>query len=390
MTPHILFAAYQTDRGSNGGMESATRIFEALAGAFRWTLMTNRETPRTERWRAGGARVVQFGFDDGAGRLRRALQLGGLGGLLLREVARSRPDVMHANDVRAAQVTSRLAPLTKRPWIYTVRDTKAPGESYSPIWGRIARHADRIVTLSDEMGQFMQDRFAASAQRLVTISSIVDLETFRPLDPKDRARLRFGLGIGPDEQAVGIVAGVIEKKGQLEFLQQAMPALLARHPRLGLHLIGDHRPESESYARACQQAAERLSPNGRVRFHGFVAPVHPWLQALDCVVVASRNEGLARCMIESMACATPVVSFEVCSAREMLEATGAGRVVPFGDFVSLAEAVSNLLGNVAQASLMGRKGREAAETRFHEDVIARKWQRLYTDTGALKAAGSIA
>lgn len=64
MTPHILFAAYQTDRGSNGGMESATRIFEALAGEFRWTLMTNRETPRTERWRAGGARVVRFGFDE--------------------------------------------------------------------------------------------------------------------------------------------------------------------------------------------------------------------------------------------------------------------------------------------------------------------------------------
>ena len=41
-------------------MESATQIFETLADDFRWTLLTNRETPRTERWRAGGARVVRF------------------------------------------------------------------------------------------------------------------------------------------------------------------------------------------------------------------------------------------------------------------------------------------------------------------------------------------
>lgn len=377
--PHILFAAYQTDRGSNGGMESATRIFEALAGDFRWTLLTNRDTARTGRWRAGGARVVRFSFDEDASRLRRALQLVGLGSLVLREIARGRPDVMHANDVRSAQVISRLAPMAKRPWVYTVRDTKAPGESYSPIWGRIARRADRIVTLSDEMGQFMQARFAAPAQQLLTINSIVDLKIFRPLGPKDRARRRSELLIEPDEQAVGIIAGVIEKKGQLEFLQHSLPTLLKRHPRLRLHLIGDHRPGSEAYARACQQAAESLAPDGRVRFHGFVAAVHPWLQALDCVVVASRNEGLARCMIESMACGTPVVSFKVCSAHEMLEATGAGIVVPFGNFDLMAEGVSNILNHTAQAHLMGRKGREAAEARFRGDVIADKWQRLYTE-----------
>ena len=47
-----------------------------MAGDFRWTLLTNRETLRTERWRAGGARVMRFGFEEEVGKIARSVQLG--------------------------------------------------------------------------------------------------------------------------------------------------------------------------------------------------------------------------------------------------------------------------------------------------------------------------
>lgn len=367
--PHILFGAYQTDRGSNGGMESATRIFEALAGDFRWTLMTNRETPRTERWRAGGARVVRFGFDESdpsplrRGRLAlasaRAFALG------------SGMDVLHGNDIRAAQILAPLARLSGKPLAFTLRDTKPEGERYGPHWHRVARRLDVLVTLSDDMAARVGDRLPVPAAHRHTINSIVDLEAFRPAT--DRAAVRARLGIAKDECALGMVAGVFDKKRQLEVIRNVMPALADVPARL--HLIGDFTPETDAYARACAEAAAGLG--GRVVFHGFRRDVADWLAALDIVLVASVREGLARCMIEAMACGTPVVSCDVSSAREMLEQTGAGVVVHASDWTAMTAAVRRLADDPAMRAAIGRAGRAAAEARFSVTKVAADWRQLY-------------
>lgn len=76
MITRILFAAFQADHNANGGMESAARIFEALTGDFRWTLLADREIAHTERWRAGDARLVPVAFDGQANGIMRRVQLG--------------------------------------------------------------------------------------------------------------------------------------------------------------------------------------------------------------------------------------------------------------------------------------------------------------------------
>lgn len=378
MTPHILFAAYQTDRGSNGGMESATRIFEALAGDFRWTLMTNRDTPRTERWRAGGARVVRFGFDEtDPPPLRRAR----LALASARAVAWGRgADVLHGNDIRGVQILASLARLSGRPLAFTLRDTKPEGERYGPHWHRVARRLDVLVTLSDDMAARVEDRLPVPAAHRHTINSIVDLEAFRPAT--DRAALRARLGIAPDECALGMVAGVFDKKRQLEVIRNVMPALADLPVRL--HLIGDFTPETDAYARACAEAA--LGLGDRVAFHGFRGDVADWLAALDIVLVASLREGLARCMIEAMACGTPVVSVDVSSAREMLEPTGAGLVVPASDWSGMSAAIRRLVAHPSERAAMGRAGRHAAEARFAVGRVAAAWRRLYAQLAADGAA----
>lgn len=374
----ILFAAYQTDRGSNGGMESATRVFEALADDFRWTLLTNRKTPRTERWRAGGARVVEFGFEEEAGKFARGVQLS----LAAARALTLRADILHANDIRGAQVLLPTARLRGKPLALTLRDTKPENERYGAHWKLVAHRLDALVTLSNDMVRRISERLPVPAARRHTINSIADLDLFHPPDTAARAELRERLGIGAQEVAIGMVAGVFDKKRQLDVIRDMLPLLVDLPVRL--HLVGDFERTADPYARACADMVESLGLGDRVVFHGFRREVAEWLMAVDVVLVASRREGLARCMIEAMACGTPVVSFDVCSAREMLQETGAGIVVGLDDWPGLANALRELCKDPDKRATMGRAGRDAAVARFSTQKVADDWRDLYASLVKMK------
>ncbi|MBB5985656.1 glycosyltransferase [Sphingobium lignivorans] len=372
-SPHILFAAYQSGRGSNGGMESATRIFEALANDFRWTLLTNRETARTARWRAGRAEVKLFAFDEEARPSRRLWQLGLT---TARAVAPARrADVLHANDIRALRILRPVAQMTRRPLAFTLRDTKPPEEQYPDHWHRAVRKLDALVTLSDDMARFVGDRLPIAQDRRHTIGSIVDLDAFSPPTVQERKALRAKLGIAPGEIAIVMAAGVFAKKRQLEVIRLVAPQLLDLPVRF--HMVGDFAPETELYARTCAAVVEELGFSERVLFHGFRPDVADWLAAADIVLVASEREGLARCMIEAMACGTPVVSVDVSSAHEMLLRTGAGLVTGADDWQGLAQALRVLAADPDRRTAMGRAGRATAEARFSSAQVAQAWRQLY-------------
>ncbi|WP_246156741.1 glycosyltransferase family 4 protein [Aquicoccus porphyridii] len=373
-----MFAAYQVERGSNGGMESATRIFEALADDFRWTLLTNRETPRTERWRAGGARVVQFGFEEEAGKFARGVQLS----LAAARALTLRADILHSNDIRGAQVLLPAAKLSNTPLALTLRGMKPEREHYGANWYRVFRRLDALITLSDDMAQQVDGRLPVPLERIHTISSIVDLDTFRPVKSADRAEVRAKLRLEDHEIAIGLIAGVFEIKRQLDVIREVLAHL--KDLPIRLHLVGDFKPTTDKYARACADMVESQGLGDRVVFHGFRRDVADWLVAVDVALVASRREGLARCMIEAMACGTPVVSVDVCSAREMLQETGAGIVVGLDDWPGLAIALRELCKDPDKRATMGRAGRDAAVTRFSTQKVADDWRDLYASLVKMK------
>ncbi len=82
-------------------------------------------------------------------------------------------------------------------------------------------------------------------------------------------------------------------------------------------------------------------------------------------------------MIESLACATPVVSFDVCSAREILEARGCGLVVASGDRGALAESLASLAWDGEARARLGSRGRSTARELFDPARVVRAYERLY-------------
>ena len=148
-------------------------------------------------------------------------------------------------------------------------------------------------------------------------------------------------------------------------------------PRARVHFVGDFDLETDAYARWCLAEAKNACVEKSVSFVGYTEGVADWYRALDAVAVPSRNEGLARCMIESLACGTPVVSFDVCSAREILEGRDCGVVVASGNHEALAEALASLASDSEARVRLGARGATVARELFDPTEIVRAYERLY-------------
>ena len=104
--------------------------------------------------------------------------------------------------------------------------------------------------------------------------------------------------------------------------------------------------------------ARKLGIADQVDFPGFESNPFASMARARVFVLSSRFEGLPTVLIEAMACGVPVVSTDCPSGPgEILEGGKWGRLVPVGDWRSLAQAIVETLDNPASpASLVARAG----------------------------------
>jgi glycosyltransferase involved in cell wall biosynthesis len=378
----VMFVVFQTDNRANGGVESITQVIERLPGVRR-IVVTQFDSPATGRWRDAGAEVHILPTAKG-GRAGRVWSVLAANRRIAQLIRRSGVQVVHCNDIRAlwhAVFGGRAAGASV---VFNVRDVKSAEERYGWTW-RIAQLSDRILVLSQEMRDELRVRLPGTAPgRSGTtpvgyIYSIVDPVVMYPLPPEERNALRLKLGIPDDELCIGYIATVTEKKAQLRLLEEAGPALKSRLPTARIHFVGDFQPERSLYARRCLEAVGRLGLESHVSFPGFSPRVTEWYQACDIVLLASRREGLARCMIEGLACGCPVISFDVCSAREILEEHGGGRVVRHGDYTGLVDALTELGRDPVLRHRIGEDGCRTARRLFAPEATAAAYAQLYQE-----------
>jgi glycosyltransferase involved in cell wall biosynthesis len=380
--PAVAFVVTQSGARANGGVESITQVLERLRGV-RPLVLTQSESPFSRRWRDAGARVEVWPMRSPgvAALVRNNLRM-------FRLVREEGCRVVHCNDIHALWQTGFGARAAGASVVFNVRNIKPPGQIYGRRW-RLARGlSTRQLVLSKEMAEQFARRLGVGGSRdgaagVEYIYSAVDARRFSPAGAAERAALRERLGIGAGCFAVGVVGAFEPRKGQLEFITEAVPRIRRLVPSARVFFVGDFDPVENVYARRCLDAAGASGASGSVSFVGYTDEVADWHRALDLSVVASRNEGLARCMIEALACGSPVVSFDVCSAREILEGRGCGLVVEAGDYGALAEAVASLASDAGARARLGASGARAARELFDPSEVVRAYERLYLSLARL-------
>jgi glycosyltransferase involved in cell wall biosynthesis len=140
---------------------------------------------------------------------------------------------------------------------------------------------------------------------------------------------------------------------------------------LRLVFVGDGQ-----YRPMLQQRAVALGIGERVCFRGQLtgsAAVRTELDQADLFVLASRQEGLPKAMVEAMARALPCIGSTVGGIPELLPADA---LVPPGDSAALAAKIREVVTNPQRLSRMARENLATAH-QYREEILREKRVAFY-------------
>ncbi len=242
---------------------------------------------------------------------------------------------------------------------------------------------DDVIACSRAIEQQVTDclRGICKTTRVTTVPNFADVESYRPGPVKDALREEFRLE--RDALVVSIVGQVSQRKGHVDFLDLAARLLARRWDRpLRFLVAGEDLLHDGRFCEDVQRYARHLGIAEAVRFLGFREDVGDILRLTDVMVLPSKFEGLPLSIAESLACATPVVAYDIPGVNEIVLDGATGFLVRLGDVEALVQATARLLLDPDLRSQMGQAGRQLVETEFSQQAHAKGIQRIYAGSAS--------
>ena len=164
--------------------------------------------------------------------------------------------------------------------------------------------------------------------------------------------------------------GRIEPRNGLGTLLDAMPRIVARHPRALLTVAGDG-PWRGYYERRARELG------ASVRFVGQVFADRPaYYGSADLYLCPTTIASFGVTLLEAMACGTPMIVSDNHGFRSVIAGGAEALLVPKHDPAAWADATVALLGDPERRAAMGRAGLDKA-ARFAWPRIARAELAVY-------------
>ncbi len=251
--------------------------------------------------------------------------------------------------------------------------------------GRLTiRALDKIMSISDYIGQTIVDRFPTAAGKVRTVYSAVDLSRYTPVWEERaqavRAELRKSYGL-EGKRVVLFVGRLSAVKGP-DVVIRAMERVCREIPDAALLIVGSKWFSDDSldeYGERLREAAESFGD--RIRFTGFVAPnrLPETFLAGDVFVCSSQwQEPLAQVHYEAMGAGLPVVTTNRGGNAEIVRHGVNGLVIDdYDDPEAFANAILHLFRHPEEAERLGRAGRAFVERNHGFEHAARRLELLY-------------
>jgi glycosyltransferase involved in cell wall biosynthesis len=231
------------------------------------------------------------------------------------------------------------------------------------VFGALEAKQLHLVAPSRWMLELVKESPLLSRFPATLIPYGVDVEEFVP---RDRRFAREVLGIPQGAQVVMFVSDNLtnRRKGG-SFLSSALSGLPQAH-NLFLISVGSGNPP-DTGAIPCLHM-------GYVTDNRFLSMIY---SAADLFVIPSLQDNLPNTVLESMACGTPVVGFDVGGIPDMVRPGRTGQLVPVGDSVALGHAMTQLLNAPSVLRQMGDECRKVAMEEYSYELSAARHTALY-------------
>lgn len=300
---------------------------------------------------------------------------------IYKAVVKYSPDLVHQHDYLASLLLSKK--LAKRiPVIWTNHlgeylylDRYALTRL---IQARLIMHNTRIIGPSHEL--------VPATSGSIYIPNGVDTAYFCPASRTQKVRM---------QQQVGVLGKVVflcprrwaPTKGVV-FLARAIKSLGADVLDRCIFLFtGSDSDGFSKYGKEVRTLLEVFTPN-HVRLLGNVEhqELLRYYQIADVVVVPSLMEATSLAALEAMACGVPVLGTNVGGMPEVVTDGWNGWLVTPAAPSSLAEAITRIAANSDDIVTKGKRAREAVESHFSWEVVAKRTHDVYKEAVSCSAA----
>jgi glycosyltransferase involved in cell wall biosynthesis len=284
---------------------------------------------------------------------------------LRRSVLSAKPDLVHANSIRAGLVaTAATFGLgTRVVWhLHDMLPRHPLSTSIRAVAGLASR--TRMIAVSQAVAENFRGHFARLMKnRLRVILNAIDLDKFEP-NQNARRIIRREMRLREGDFLLGIVGRLTQSKGQLELLR-AFARVRQEIPDAALLIVGAPQFNREhEYLQLLKKTVTELDIADRVRILGTRSDVATIMQALDLLVINSSMEAFCLVALEAMASGTPILAAASGGIPELIEHGKNGWLMARRDEETLSAEIVNLSRQSELRDQVAEKGREHASAHF--------------------------
>ena len=219
---------------------------------------------------------------------------------------------------------------------------KAPDPAQRAVMDALVGLSERIVVMSRDGAALLEDVHGIDPAKIDVIPHGI------PMAPDRRSKDKLGV----EGRSVILTFGLLSPDKGIEYVIDAMPAILAKHPNTVYIVLGATHPHvkqqhGEAYRLMLQRRAERLGVDANVIFHNrFVSheELVEFLGAADLYVTPylKEEQSTSGTLAYAVGCGKAVISTPYRYARELLD-DGRGILVPWRDGEAIGREIVGLL-----------------------------------------------
>ncbi|MFC4302404.1 glycosyltransferase family 4 protein [Cohnella boryungensis] len=264
-----------------------------------------------EELRALGVRIVELNKRSGFGDAWRTLRL------LNREIARFRPDIVHAHGC-TPNVYAGLRNLCYRR-TYTITTLHSGGDDWpsrkDQLLERLSLYGvDRVVSVAEHVASTYKSKFARAKDKLVVIENGIDTSGYAKLGEDEKKALRKALNLKPELPVLIHVARFDPIKNQ-HFLVEVADRLKRRRFRFRMLLVGNW--QDSLYTELIRSRLREARLEEEVTLLGSRDDVGRLLQIADVFLFPSLYEASPLALLEAMHAKLTTICSDIPAARKL-------------------------------------------------------------------------